>query len=239
MSGHSKWSTIKRKKGLKDDIRSKIFQKLAKEIYVYAKQGDKDPNNNPNLRAVVEKAKSNNMPNDKIQKAIDKAKGIGSSENYELIRYEGYGPFGIAIMVDTLTDNKNRTASQITTAFSRYNGNLGTDGSVGYLFERKGVIVISNSYNEEEIMTNALDNGALDIKIASDTYEIITNPENFIKVKEGLISLGISDFLVSEILFIPSIDIELKEEEKSKVIALINALDELDDTQNVYHNMKE
>ena len=142
MSGHSKWSTIKRKKGLADAERSKIFQKLAKELYVAAKMGDPNPENNANLRMVIEKAKAENMPKSNIQNAIDKAKNKGDGENYEQVRYEGYGPGGIALMIDCLTDNKNRTASFVRSTLTKRGGNLGTDGSVSYLFERKGIIAL-------------------------------------------------------------------------------------------------
>ena len=162
MSGHSKWSTIKRKKGAIDAERSKTFQKLNKEIFVAAKQGDKDPNNNPNLRMVIDKAKAFNMPKDRIQAAIDKAHSANNNETFESIRYEGYGPYGVAIMVDCLTDNKNRTASDVRSTFTKRGGNLGTDGSVSYLFERKGVIILPKTYDEDMIMTLALDNDALD-----------------------------------------------------------------------------
>lgn len=239
MSGHSKWATIKRKKGFLDDARSKVFQKLAREIYVFAKKGDKDPKNNPNLRMVIEKARGENMPNDRIQKAIDKATGGNNAEDYESIRYEGYGPVGIALMVDVLTDNRNRTASMVRSMFTKHNGNLGTDGSVSYMFERKGIIVISREYDEDAIMMNVLDNGALDFKVFDDTYEIITSAEDFIKVKDGLVNFGVNEFIVSEISFIPSIEVEVSESDKEKVQSLIEALDDLDDTQNVYHNMKE
>ena len=238
MSGHSKWSTIKRKKGLIDEARSKVFQKIAREIYVATKTGDKDPKNNANLRAVLEKARSENMPNDRIMKAIEKASGAGANEEYESVRYEGYGPGGIAVIVDCLTDNRNRTAPMVRAAFTKKNGNLGTDGSVSYMFERKGVIVIRITYNEDDIMLNVLDNGALDFTVMDDAYEIITSPDTFIKVKEGLISLGINDFMVSEISLISSNEIEVDEETKEKVLGLIDMLEDIDDVQNVYHNMK-
>ena len=165
MSGHSKWATIHRKKGLIDAARGKVFQKIAKELYVAAKSGTPDPDQNASLRMVVEKAKAANMPKDNIQKAIDKAKGAGENEHYDQIRYEGYGPSGVAIMVDCLTDNKNRTASFVRSTFTKKGGNLGTDGSVSYIFERKGSIVIPNTYDEDEVMLTALDNGALMLKM--------------------------------------------------------------------------
>ena len=238
MAGHSKWSNIKRRKEAQDAVRGKIFQKLAKEIYVAAKSGDKDPKNNANLRMVVEKAKSANMPNDRIDKAIEKAHSIGNAEDYESVLYEGYGPGGIAIMVDTLTDNRNRTASMVRTAFTKNGGNLGTNGSVSYLFERKGIIVVSNKYNEEDVMMNVIDNGAIDFKVNDDSYEIITEPEDFIKAKKGL-EKDIDEFIASEITFLPQLEIEVSEAMQEKVLNIIEALEELDDVQNVYYNMKE
>ena len=162
MSGHSKWSTIKRKKGAIDSERSKVFQKLAKELYVAAKSGDPNPENNPSLRMVVEKAKSENMPKANIESAINKAKNQGVGENYEQIRYEGYGPGGIAIMIDCLTDNKNRTAGFVRSTLTKRGGNLGTDGSVSYLFERKGVIVLDKAYDEDKLMEDILELDILD-----------------------------------------------------------------------------
>lgn len=237
MSGHSKWSTIKHKKGAIDAARGKVFQKLAKEIYVAASNGDPDPVNNATLRMVIEKARSQNMPKDNIQKAIDKAKGAGSTEHYEALRYEGYGPNGIAFMVDCLTDNKNRTASDVRTAFTKRGGNLGTDGSVSYMFKRKGVIVIPNSYNEDEMMIVALDNGAIDFKVTEDSYEIITEPEDFINVKESLANAGVSEFLVSEVTYVSDNLVEVTDDIREKVEKLIEVLEDIDDVQEIYHNM--
>ncbi len=237
MSGHSKWSTIKHKKGAIDAARGKVFQKLAKEIYVAASNGDPDPVNNATLRMVIEKARSQNMPKDNIQKAIDKAKGAGSTEHYEALRYEGYGPNGIAFMVDCLTDNKNRTASDVRTAFTKRGGNLGTDGSVSYMFKRKGVIVIPNSYNEDEMMMIALDNGAIDFKVNEDSYEIITEPEVFINVKESLANAGVTEFLVSEVTYISDNLVEVTDDIREKVEKLIEVLEDIDDVQEIYHNM--
>ena len=152
MSGHSKWATIHRKKGALDQARGKVFQKLAKELYVAARSGNADPDSNAALRLVVEKAKAANMPKDNIQKAIDKAKGTNEGENFEAVRYEGYGPSGVAFMVDCLTDNRNRTASQVRSAFTKKGGNLGTDGSVSYLFKRIGMIEIPDGYSEDDLM---------------------------------------------------------------------------------------
>ena len=238
MSGHSKWSTIKRKKGLIDAERGKVFQKLAKEIYVAAKGGDPNVDSNPSLRMVVDKAKAANMPKDRIQAAIDKASKTAGGEDYEFIRYEGYGPNGVAIMVDCLTDNRNRSASMVRAAFTKRGGNLGTDGSVSYMFERKGVIVISNTYNEDEIMELALMNDALDFVVNDDSYEIYTTYEEFIKMNKALEEFGITEFIMNEVRFIPSNYVSLDEEKTSKLLGLIDALEDLDDVQDVYHNLE-
>ena len=239
MSGHSKWSTIKRKKGAIDAERSKMFQKLNKEIFVAAIQGDKDPNNNPNLRMVIDKAKAFNMPKDRIQAAIDKAHSANNNETFESIRYEGYGPYGVAIMVDCLTDNKNRTASDVRSTFTKRGGNLGTDGSVSYLFERKGVIILPKTYDEDMIMTLALDNDALDFVTNDDSYEIYVEPGNFIKMNKVLEDNNITDIIMNEIRYIPTNQVSLDDEKKEKIYALIDTLDDLDDVQSVYHNMEE
>jgi len=237
MSGHSKWATIKRKKGENDAARGKVFQRLAKEIYVAASNGDPDPVNNATLRMVIEKARSQNMPKDNIQKAIDKAKGAGNGENYEAIRYEGYGPGGIAFMVDCLTDNRNRTASFVRAAFTKRGGNLGTDGSVSYMFKRKGIIVIPNTYDEDEMMMVALDNGALDFKVEEDIYEIETEPEDFLSVKEALTNAGVIEYITSEVTYVADNNIEVSDEVREKVEKLIEALEDIDDVGDIYHNM--
>lgn len=237
MSGHSKWSTIKRKKGAIDAERSKIFQKLAKELFVAAKSGDPDPNNNPSLRMVIDKAKSANMPNSNIERAIEKAKGSKDGESYESVRYEGYGPFGVAIMIDCLTDNRNRTAPMIRSAFTKKNGNLGTDGSVSYLFERKGLIIIENTIDEDKVMEAALESGAIDFKVNDDSYEIITTSDNFFDVKKKIEDLGITEFIASEVTFLPNNTISLDEEQTEKVMSLIETLEDIDDVQEVYHNL--
>lgn len=239
MSGHSKWATIKRKKGAIDAERSKIFQKLNKEIYVAAKAGDKNPDNNPGLRMIIEKAKAQNMPKDRIQAAIDKAKNAQAGEDYEFVRYEGYGPHGVAIMVDTLTDNRNRTAGDVRSSFTKRGGNLGTDGSVSYLFERKGVIILPNTYNEDEVMMIALDNDALDFVVNDDSYEIYTKYEDFIKMNKALEDNNITDFLMNETRYIPLNTISLDDEAKEKIYNLIDVLEDLDDVQDVYHNLED
>ena len=238
MSGHSKWSTIKRKKGAIDAERSKIFQKLAKEIHVAVKAGDPNPDTNPSLRMVVDKAKAANMPKDRINSAIEKASKSGASDDYEFVRYEGYGPNGVAIMVDCLTDNRNRTASMVRSTFTKKGGNLGTDGSVSYMFEKKGIIVLSNSYNEDEIMNIALENDAIDFVTNDDSYEIYTTYEDFIKMNKALEDFGITDFIMNEVRFIPANYISLDKEKEEKILGLIESLEDLDDVSDVYHNLE-
>ena len=238
MSGHSKWATIKRKKGLIDAERGKIFQKLAKEIYVAAKSGDPNPENNPSLRMIVDKAKAQNMPKDRIQSAIDKANKSQGGEDYESVRYEGYGPHGVAIMVDCLTDNRNRTASMVRSTFTKRGGNLGIDGSVSYMFERKGIIIVPNSYDENLVMELALNNDALDFITTEDSYEIYTTYEDFIKMNQALEKAGITNLIMNEIRYIPSNYIKLNDEQTEKIIALIEQLEDLDDVQDVYHNLE-
>lgn len=238
MSGHSKWATIHRKKGLIDAQRGKVFQKLTKEIMVAAKGGSPDPSQNASLRLAVDKAKSQNMPKENIQKAIEKAAGMGDSANYEAIRYEGYGHGGVAFMVDCLTDNRNRTASQVRSAFTKAGGNLGTDGSVSYMFERRGTIVIPGEYDEDTMMMAALDAGADDFEREDDTYVITTDQENFTKVRDALEAAGVKEFLHCELSYVPNIEVELDEEGTEKVMNLVNALEDLDDVQDVYYNLK-
>lgn len=239
MSGHSKWATIKRKKGEIDAARSKVFQKLAKELFVAAKSGDPNPENNPSLRMVIDKARAANMPKDRINAAIDKAKNGNNGESYESIRYEGYGPFGIAIMVDCLTDNKNRTAGEVRSTFTKRGGNLGLDGSVSYMFDRKGIIVLPNTYDEDKVMEVALDNNALDFIINDDSYEIYTSKEDFIKVNKALEEKGITERIMNEVRYIPQNVISLDDDAKEKIYSLIETLEDLDDVQDVYHNMEE
>ena len=238
MSGHSKWSTIKRKKGLIDAERGKIFQKLTKEIYVAAKNGDPNVESNPTLRMIVDKAKAANMPKDRIQAAIDKASKSAGGEDYEFVRYEGHGPNGVAIMVDCLTDNRNRTASMVRSTFTKRGGNLGTDGSVSYMFERKGVIVLPNTYDEETLMNIALENDALDFVSLDDSYEIYTSFEDFIKMNKALEEAGITEFIMNEARYIPANYISLDEEKTNKILALVEALEDLEDVQDVYHNLE-
>lgn len=239
MSGHSKWSTIKRKKGLIDAERGKVFQKLTKEIYVAAKNGDPSIDSNPSLRMIVDKAKAANMPKDRIQAAIDKASKSAGGDDYEFVRYEGYGPNGVAIMVDCLTDNRNRTASFVRSTFTKHGGNLGTDGSVSYLFDRVGLIEIPNEYDEDEVMMTALDAGALDMEKLDESYMITTKPEDFIKVKDALANMGVAEFLTSEVTYVAQNEVDVDEETREKVEKLYELLEDIDDVQSVYCNIKE
>lgn len=237
MSGHSKWSTIKRKKGAADAERGKVFAKLAKEIYVAAKSGDADPANNAALRMVIEKAKAENMPKSNIQNAIDKASKSGSGDNYEQVRYEGYGPSGMAIMIDCLTDNRNRTASFVRSTLTKRGGNLGTDGSVSYLFKRKGLLILDKEYDEEKLMEDVLELDMEDFEVTDDGYEITTVPNSFLGVKEALEKMGYTNYIMSEVTYIPDNYVALDEETTEKALALVEALEDIDDVQAVYHNL--
>ncbi len=239
MSGHSKWATIHRKKGLLDAARGKVFQKLAKEIMVAAKGGSPDPAQNAALRLAVDKAKAQNMPKDNIQKAIEKATGGTEGANYENVRYEGYGHGGVAFMVDCLTDNRNRTASQVRAAFTKAGGNLGTDGSVSYMFERRGSIVIPGEYDEDTMMMAALDAGAMDFEAIDDTYLITTDQASFTAVKDALEKENVKEFLQCELTYIPNMEVELDQEGREKVEKLVDTLEDLDDVQDVYYNLKD
>lgn len=239
MSGHSKWATIHRKKGLLDQQRGKIFQKLAKEIMVAAKGGSPDPSQNAALRLAVDKAKAQNMPKDNIQKAIEKATGGADGANFESVRYEGYGHGGVAFMVDCLTDNRNRTASQVRSAFTKAGGNLGTDGSVSYMFERRGSIVIDSSYDEDTMMMTSLDAGALDFEKQEETYIITTDQNTFTSVRDALEEAGVKEFLECELTYVPTMEVTLDEEGTEKIMNLVDTLEDLDDVQDVYYNLKE
>ena len=201
---------------------------------VAAKGGSPDPNQNAALRLAVDKAKAQNMPKDNIQKAIDKAVGSADAANYENLRYEGYGHGGVAFMVDCLTDNRNRTASAVRSAFTKAGGNLGTDGSVSYMFERKGSIVIPGEYDEDTMMMVALDAGALDFEKIEDSYMITTDQNSFTQVRDALEENGVKEFLECELTYVPTMEVELDEEGQEKVMKLVDTLEDLDDVQDVY-----
>lgn len=239
MAGHSKWNNIKRKKALIDGERGKQFQKLVKEIHVAARKTNGVIEDNPQLRVVVEKAKAQNMPKDNIEKAIKKAIGKDDSKEYFELIYEGYGPHGVPIMVSALTDNKNRTASLVRAAFTKFGGNLGTSGSVSYMFQRKGLLIFDILDKDiDDLIMVSLENGAEDAEAEEDILEVITLPETFLEVKEALEKEGIENFKEATITMLPDNQIELDSEKELEVIDLINALEELDDVKEVYHNLK-
>ena len=241
MSGHSKWHNIQARKGKQDAQRGKIFTKLGREILMAVKAGGPDLASNSKLRDVVAKAKANNMPNDTIDKAIKKASGEGNSAHYDEIVYEGYGPNGVALIVNASTDNKNRTASDVRHAFDKSGGNLGTAGCVSYLFERKGVIIIEKEttrIDEEELMMLAIEAGAEDFQSEGEVYEITTAPEDFSKVREELEKNNI-EFLEAGIQMVPSTYIKLDEKGAQKMQNLIDRLEDLDDVIEVFHNWEE
>ena len=239
MSGHSKFANIKHKKEKNDAAKGKIFTRLGREIAVAVKEGGPDVNNNSKLKDIVAKAKSNNMPNDTIERSIKKAAGDVGSVNYEKVVYEGYGPSGTAIIVVALTDNKNRTAANVRNAFTKGNGNVGTQGCVSYMFDEKGRIIIDKEEYEadpDELMMTALDAGAEDFADEEDSYEIITAPDDFETVREALEAQNIP-MLEAEVTMIPQTWVELKDENDIKMITrTLDLLDEDDDVQNVYHN---
>ena len=235
MAGHSKWHNIQHRKGAQDAKRGKIFTKLIKEIVVAAKRGGGVIENNPSLRAAIDKALANNMKRDNIEKAVKRGSGDLDGDNYEEIRYEGYGTSGTAIMVDCLTDNKNRTVSDVRHAFSKFGGNLGTDGSVSYLFTKQGFISFKDA-DEDKLIEAALELNAEDVVVNDDdTIDIITTPEDFFTIKDSLSESGFNS-IFSEISQEPSNRIELNLADAEKFVKLIDKLEDLDDTQSVYHN---
>lgn len=237
MSGHSKWANIKHKKERSDAKKGKIFTKLGKEIMVAVKQGGGDPNNNSKLRDVIAKAKASNMPNDTIKRSISKAAGTLEGVNYEEIVYEGYGPGGVAFIVDAMTENKNRTAADVRYIFDRCGGSLGATGCVGWMFDRKGVIIVEKegAPEEDEVMMIALDSGADDFVSHEEVYEILTDPTEFSNVREALENQGIS-FLSADIQKIPQNTVEVEGDMVEKTLKLIDYLEDNDDVQNIHHN---
>ena len=242
MSGHSKFANIKHKKEKNDAKKGKIFTMLGREIQVAVKAGGPDPAVNGKLRDVIAKCKANNMPNDTIDRGIKKAAGDANSVNYEVLTYEGYGPGGVAIIVDTLTDNKNRTAANVRSAFTKGGGNVGTPGSVSYMFDKKGQIIIDKEECEmdaDELMMAALDAGAEDFSEEEDSYEVITAPDDFSAVREALEALKIP-MMEADVTMIPQTWVELSNEDDIKKLnRILDLLDEDDDVQAVYHNWDE
>ena len=239
MSGHSKWHNIAAKKGKADAARGKIFTKLGRELLIAVKEGGPEPAGNSKLQAVIAKCKAANMPNDTINNAIKKASA--SNENYEEIVYEGYGPNGVAVIVNASTDNKNRTAADVRHVFDKAGGNLGTSGCVSYMFNKKGVIVIDKAktdLSEDELMLLALDNGAEDFNVEEECYEIITEPSDFTTVREALEGEGL-EFVEAEVQMIPTTYVSLDEKGCERMQRLIDNLEDLDDVMDVYHNWEE
>lgn len=240
MSGHSKWKNIMHKKEKTDSQRAAVFTKIGREIIMAVKEGGPDPESNSKLKDVIAKAKSNNVPNDNIERVIKKAAGSDDANNYEAIQYEGYGPKGIAIIVEALTDNRNRTAGDVRHYFDKYGGNLGQTGSVSWQFSKKGVIVISKEdYEEEQLMEDLMEVAVEDYGVESEVYEIYTSPDDFYDVKDYLESKKY-EFISAEIEQVPSTYISLTEEEDIiNMQKLLDALEDNDDVQNVWNNWAE
>ena len=236
MSGHSKWSTIKHKKGAADAKRGKIFTRLIKEITVAARLGGGNPDHNPRLRSAIAEAKSNNMPASNIERAIKKGTGELEGVSYEEVTYEGYGPGGVAIMAETITDNKNRTAGEIRKIFSKGNGNMGEQNCVAYMFDSKGLIVIDKeAIPEEKLMEVALDAGAEDIEDEEDSFQVVTDPVSFQGVKDALEQAGVP-MVSAKLDKIPQNTVRVEGKDAAQVLKLAEALEEHDDVQNVYAN---
>ena len=239
MSGHSKWHNIQAKKGKADAARGKIFTKLGRELLIATKEGGPDPAGNSKLKAVIAKCKAANMPNDTINNAIKKAST--SNENYEEIVYEGYGPNGVAVIVEASTDNKNRTAADVRHVFDKSGGNLGTTGCVSYMFNKKGIIIIeksSTNMEEEELMMLAIESGAEDFEASEEIYEITTEPADFSDVREKLEEAGLN-FIEAGIQMVPTTTVSLDEKGQEKMERLIEKLEDLDDVSEIYHNWEQ
>ena len=238
MSGHSKWHNIQAKKGKADAQRGAVFTKIGREIAIAVREGGANPESNGKLRDIIAKAKANNMPNDNIQRSIKKASGELSNVVYEEITYEGYAPGGVAVIVDTISDNRNRTASDVRHCFAKYGGNMGTTGSVGFMFDTRGVLVVERTpgMDEDELMMMALDAGAEDVRPDEDVVEILTDPNEFGKVREALEQQGLT-FLSAEVQKIPQNTVAVTDPETiEKIQKMLDLLEENDDVQNVYHN---
>ena len=237
MSGHSKWSTIKRKKEKTDNARAKVFTKIGREIAVAVKAGGPDPAANSKLKDVIAKAKANNVPNDNIDRNIKKAAGEGNADNYEDVVYEGYGPSGIAVIVEALTDNRNRTAADVRHAFDKFGGNMGTSGCVSFMFSRQGVIIIEKEdIDEDKLMEDALEAGASDFLSDGDVYEIRTEPNDMGLVRDDLEAKGYK-FISAEVEYIPSTYTKLTNPDDIQNMGrMLEMFDESDDIQEVYHN---
>ncbi|MBS5843820.1 MAG: YebC/PmpR family DNA-binding transcriptional regulator [Clostridiales bacterium] len=241
MSGHSKWANIKHKKGKSDAQKAKVFTKIGRELQIAVKAGGPDPESNSKLKDVIAKAKAANMPNDNITRSIKRASGDGANDIMEEITYEGYGPSGVAIIVETVTDNRNRTAADIRHIFDKSGGNLGSTGCVSFMFDKKGLIIIENDgdIEEEKLMMDALECGAEDFSADEDAFEITTDPTNFSEVRNALEEKGYS-FLEAEVSMIPQNYVTLTDEkQREQIERLIDALEDNDDVMEVWHNWEE
>ena len=238
MSGHSKWATTKHKKAVIDARRGKMFAKLIKNIEVAARTGGGDPDGNPTLYDAIQKAKKSSVPNDNIDRALKRGSGADAGgADYQTITYEGYGPNGVAVLIECLTDNRNRAATEVRTAMSRNGGSMADPGSVSYLFSRKGVIVVpkADGVDEDSVLIAVLDAGAEEVRDLGDTFEVVSEPTDLVAVRTALQDAGI-DYDSAEAGFVPSVSVELDEDSAGKVFRLIDALEDLDDVQNVYAN---
>jgi YebC/PmpR family DNA-binding regulatory protein len=236
MAGHSKWANIKHRKAAQDKQRGKAWTKLIREVTVAAREGGADPSANPRLRLAIDKAFGANMPRDTVDRAIKRGAGNTEGEHYEEIRYEGYGPGGTALMVDCMTDNRNRTAAEVRHAFTKHGGNLGTDGSVAYLFTKQGIVSFQPGTDEDAVIEAALEAGAEDVVINDDSsLDVITTPEAFSAVRDALAAAGF-DTEAAEITFNAATQAELDAETAERLLKLVDALEDLDDVQDVYHN---
>ena len=236
MSGHSKWHNIQAKKGKTDAARGKIFTKIGREIAVCVKMGGADPNVNSKLKDIIAKAKQNNMPNDSIERSIKKASGELAGVNYESITYEGYGVGGSAVIVECLTDNKNRTAGDVRHSFDKHGGSLGSTNCVSYLFNRKGIVVVVDVEDVDTLMLDAIEEGAVDVVEDEDAVEVITEPNQDGKMREALEKKGYI-VISSETALVPDMYVDLNEEQLGKFQRMVDALEDLDDVQEVYHNV--
>ena len=238
MSGHSKWSKIKGAKGAADQKRGKLFQKISKEIYMAAKNGGPDPSSNPSLRLIIDKAKAANMPNDNVNRAIKKATSAGEGENYEEITYEGYGPNGVAVLVHALTDNRNRTATNIRVAFNRNGGALGESGSVSYMFDRKGYIAIDREdleVDEDAMLMSVLEAGGEELQTSDEVFEIYTDPADFNDVRDALTAEGYV-LAEAEITMVPQTQVAIDPDKETQFRTMLEKLDEDEDVSEYFHN---
>jgi len=236
VSGHSKWATIKHKKGKTDAKRGKLFSKLSRAITVAAREGGTDPNMNISLANAIEKAKAESMPKDNIERAIQRGGGGADGETYEHILYEGYGPAGVAIIVEVLTDNKNRSAAEVRNIFSKHGGQLAQPGAVAWVFERRGSIMVDGSkFAEDDVMTAAIEAGAEDVVQDGDQFEVLTQPADFTAVRDAIVAAGI-EFEQAELTMIPKNTVKLEENDARKTMKIVDALEDSDDVQEVFAN---